>query len=175
MLGIRPEVQRHVRATAREFKRDRASNAARGTGHQRDLTGERCRLVISISICNVCHFKTPVLRIAAHNRGIDPHNHVAAHSAGAEPRRENPHGTVNPAFAHGVMDGHENTRGRGVANPFDVEKDPIARDPGRLGQSKHHVLVGLVRNYQVDRIDERPAAAVGVRKSAPTRPSSAFR
>ena len=62
LLGIRPEVQRHVRPAAREFKRDRPSYAARGPGHQCDLTGERSRLVISTSLCNVCHFLTPALQ-----------------------------------------------------------------------------------------------------------------
>src|SRR5580658_10389736 len=109
-----------------KFKCDRASNTARGSGYQRNLTSEGTWLVISIATCNVRHFETPVFRITAHNRGIDPHNHVAPNRTGAEARRENSHGTVNPAFAHGVMDGHQDTRGRGVAHPLDVEKNPIA-------------------------------------------------
>ena len=161
LFGIRPEVQGYVCATAREFKRDCASNAASGTGHQGNLTGERSRLIISTSICNVCHLDTPVFRIAAHDFGIDPHNHVAANRTGAKARRKDPHGTVNPPFAHGVMDGHENTGGRSIANPFDVEEDTVPRYSGRLGQGEHHVLIGLVRNDQIDCVDDRPGRRWG--------------
>ncbi len=103
LLGIGPEVQRDIRPAARKFKRDRPSDAARCASHQSDLTGERSRVEVSISFCSVCHFETPVFRIAADNCGINPHHHVSANRAGAKARSEDPHRTVNsllPAPRH---------------------------------------------------------------------------
>src|SRR5208283_2519414 len=121
-----------MRATTRKLHCDRAPDTARSAGNQCDSPGERSRPIIAISFCNVCHFYTPVFRIAPDNRGIDPHNHVTPNRTGAEAGREHPHRPVYPALAYSVMDGHENTRGGSVADPFYVEENPLARYPRSL-------------------------------------------
>ena len=49
MLDLRSEVQRNLGPAARQFKRDRAPNAARSAGNECHAPGERCRLEVSVS------------------------------------------------------------------------------------------------------------------------------
>ena len=160
---------------ARQFKRDCAPDAARGPGHQGHLTGEaRSPASIAVAISNhVYHLITPILGTDADNCGINAHNDVTAHRAGAEAGREHPHRAIDSPLRHSVMDGQKNARGRGVADALDVEENPLARNSRGLRQREHHVLVGLVRNHQVDGVDQRSAGHRWDSAAAPARPSSA--
>ena len=58
------------------------------------------------------------------------------------------------------MDGHEDAGGGSIANAFNVEENLLARNSGGFRQGKHHVLICLMRNHQVDGINKRLAITI---------------
>src|SRR5258705_11165805 len=69
---------------------------------------------------------------ARHDGRVEPHDHVAAHGAGAEAGREEAHRAVDDAVGDRVVDRERDGCGGRVADRLDVEVEALGWDAGAL-------------------------------------------
>src|SRR5450755_284482 len=94
--------------------------------------------------------------------GVDAQHRVTADGAGPKAGREDPGRPGDYPVADGVVYRDRDARRRHVAHRLDVEVQLVGGQPSLPGQVEDHRLVGLVRDDQLDALQQRPAWVVRI-------------